>query len=78
MYSYTTFLSPHWVVMIKETHFHDRMTTAMRNDLLNDLECEPLQERGKQARHKLLQKSLKEEVVLPSPADLQRSVWITC
>ena len=41
-----------------------------------DYLLERLQERCKQARHKLLQKSIKEEVVLPLPADLQRSVWI--
>ena len=53
-------------------------TPGTVTNLLNDLEWEPLQERRKQARHKLLQKSLKEEVVLPLPAKLQRSVWITC
>ena len=51
-------------------------TPGTVTNLLNDLEWEPLQERRKQARHKLLQKSLKEEVVVPLPAYLQHSVRI--
>ena len=51
-------------------------TPGTVTNLLNDLEWEPLQERRKQARHKLLKKSLKEEVVLRLPVYLQRSVRI--